>query len=138
MTQGLLQDERGQKTLETRRLEVPQFRRPTHKTCIQDSAPRLSSERLRRHLLSYCIINTRSPPVRSLVGIGVLLAERLQVVGVRLAATQRATRYLGGNRVLPQVVLLYGLHMVSARLRIGVRVMDLYGYTVFHPHSMAS
>ena len=72
------------------------------------------------------------------IRIGVLLAERLQVVGVRLAAAQRATRYLGGNRVLPQVVLLYGLHMVSARLRIGVRVMDLYGYTVFHPHSMAS
>ena len=39
------------------------------------------------------------------VRIGVLLAERLQVVGVRLTAAQRATRYLGGNRVL----LLYGL-----------------------------
>ena len=38
------------------------------------------------------------------VRIGVLLAERLQVVGIRLAAAQRATRYLGGNRVL-----LYGL-----------------------------
>ena len=58
------------------------------------------SKRLRRHLLSYSIINARSPPVRSLVRIGVLLAERLQVVGVRLAAAQRATRYLGGNRVL--------------------------------------
>ena len=38
------------------------------------------------------------------IRIGVLLAERLQVVGVRLTAAQRATRYLGENRVL-----LYGL-----------------------------
>ena len=76
---------------------------------------------MRRHLLSYCIIvNARSPPVRSLVRIGVLLAERLQVVGVRLATAQRATRYLGGNGVL-----LYGLHMVRLRVRVGVRVMDL-------------
>ena len=40
----------------------------------------------------------------------------------RLAAAQRATRYLGGNRVL-----LYGLHMVRLRVRVGVRVMDLQG-----------
>ena len=75
-----------------------------------------SSERLRRHLLSYCIIvNARSPPVRSLVRIGVLLAERLQVVGVRLAAAQRATRYLGG------IGYYYTeqLHVVRARVRVG-------------------
>ena len=114
VTQALLQEARGKKTLETRSagersLLGRQSRRATSTrdlhtrskwVCMQDSAPWLSSERLRRHLLSYSIINARSPPVRSLVRIGVLLAERLQVVGVRLAAAQRATRYLGGNRVL--------------------------------------
>ena len=79
---------------------------------------------MRRHLLSYCIIINARAPLRSAscVRIGVLLAERLQVVGVRLAAAQRATRYLGGNRVL-----LFGLHIVRLRVRVGVGVMDLQG-----------
>jgi len=59
-----------------------------------------------------------SHPIR----IGVLLAERLQVVGVRLTAAQRATRYLGGNRVL-----LYGFIYIwlGLGLGLGVRVMEL-------------